>query len=979
MTGFASPDPKGFPKPLGSALAHAPCLIETQFPVAKVSMESYKERTAKQGQTLTGLGKWWGRKPLVLVRAALLGLLMPASDDPEADREVFLKLMTMDPDGLRRRKNKPIPGARLLHELQGMPPSVRRRFLDAEAPAGAPRLRSLTKQERDELQGLVFERLPYAEKLAYCARPEQIDGPAPEAWAEINAHLGTDAHSLPALVEELGQRRFGRRPRVGDAFCGGGSIPFEAARLGCDAYGSDLNPVAALQTWAALNIVANDEDTVDGVKQAQARVFDAVDRQITQWGIEHNSLGWRADAYLYCVEVVDPESGWRVPLASSWVIGEGTKTIARLEPDEDNKCFHIHIAQGVSAAEMRQARNNGTVKNYRLVPPQGGSSTPLEVIRRDVRPWSGNDFAPPADDPFQERLYCIRWVETFVDEKGRQRTRRHYRAPTAPDLEREAQVLKILRERIDDWQERGHIPSRPIEPGKDINRPTNARGWTHWHHFFNPRQMLVNGLFGEATAQLQFSHAERVGLGLARGRLADWNSRQSRWDSSPANEKGAQTFYKPSLATPLVNYVTRAFTALRTVFLMDVSSNPRPGTAVVELCDARSVDFVADIWVTDPPYADAVNYHELSEFFLAWYDKPLTSLFPDWYSDSKRAMAVVGSDQGFRESMVACYRNLARQMPDNGIQVVMFTHHDTGVWADLSLILWAAGLRVTAAWTIATETDSTLKQGNYVQGTVLLVLRKRVETEAVFLDEIVPAVEAEVRRQLDSMLALEDDSDPNFGDADYQLAAYAAALRVLTARPIEEIDPAKEILRQRPKGEVGPVEQLIRSAVKIACDHLVPKGLDADLWKSLSPAERFYLKGLEVESHGERRSGVYQELARGFGAADYTDLLASAKANETRLKSATEFGRKQLSGDGFGGSLLRQALFAVHQTVKSEEVRDGLNWLKTELADYWSSREKLVHLLDFLSALRYAAPMTHWQKDAAAAGLLAGAVRNDHV
>jgi hypothetical protein len=288
-------------------------------------------------------------------------------------------------------------------------------------------------------------------------------------------------------------------------------------------------------------------------------------------------------------------------------------------------------------------------------------------------------------------------------------------------------------------------------------------------------------------------------------------------------------------------------------------------------------------------------------------------------------------------------------------------------------------LRVTAAWTIATETDSTLKQGNYVQGTVLLVLRKRVETEPVFLDEIVPAVETEVRRQLDSMLALEDDSDPNFGDADYQLAAYAAALRVLTARPIEEIDPAKEILRQRPKGEVGPVEQLIRSAVKIACDHLVPKGLDGDLWKSLSPAERFYLKGLEVESHGERRSGVYQELARGFGAADYTDLLASAKANETRLKSATEFGRKQLSGDGFGGSLLRQALFAVHQTIKSEEVRDGLNWLKTELPDYWSSREKIVHLLDFLSVLRYAAPMAHWQKDASAAGLLAGAVRNDHV
>ena len=60
-------------------------------------------------------------------------------------------------------------------------------------------------------------------------------------------------------------------------------------------------------------------------------------------------------------------------------------------------------------------------------------------------------------------------------------------------------------------------------------------------------------------------------------------------------------------------------------------------------------------------------------------------------------------------------------------------------------------------------------------------------------------------------------------------------------------------------------------------------------------------------------------------------------------------------------------------------MRDGLNWLRTELPDYWASREKVVHVLDYLSALRYAAPMAHWQKDAAAAGLLAGAVRNDHV
>ena len=80
--------------------------IEVQFPVSKVSKESYKERMSNLGQTLTGLGKWWGRKPLVLVRAAILGILLPVSDNLEKDREIFLKLMTMDEDGLVLRMFK---------------------------------------------------------------------------------------------------------------------------------------------------------------------------------------------------------------------------------------------------------------------------------------------------------------------------------------------------------------------------------------------------------------------------------------------------------------------------------------------------------------------------------------------------------------------------------------------------------------------------------------------------------------------------------------------------------------------------------------------------------------------------------------------------------------------------------------------------------------------------------------------------------
>src|SRR5437868_14724516 len=81
-----------------------PSLIERLLPAQKISAEAQKERKAGAGQTLTALGSYWkGRKPLILVRAVLLGALLPASDDPAADLDIFLKLMAMDDAAFARR------------------------------------------------------------------------------------------------------------------------------------------------------------------------------------------------------------------------------------------------------------------------------------------------------------------------------------------------------------------------------------------------------------------------------------------------------------------------------------------------------------------------------------------------------------------------------------------------------------------------------------------------------------------------------------------------------------------------------------------------------------------------------------------------------------------------------------------------------------------------------------------------------------
>ncbi|NLD44039.1 MAG: DUF1156 domain-containing protein, partial [Chloroflexi bacterium] len=599
-------------------------LIETQFPVARLSAEAYKERMSVAGQTLTGLGKWWGRKPLVLVRAVILGLLLPATDDPRADGETLLRLLTMDDEGLWRRKDKAIPRAALLRELRRMPPSVQRRYLDPAAPPEQPALRRLAAEESQALQRAVFERLPYSEQLRYCCRPEQVAGPSPEAWAAINRHLGTRATDLPGLVQELGERRCGRRPRVGDAFCGGGSVPFEAARLGCDAYGSDLNPVAALLTWAALHIVGGGKEAAREVEEAQEKVFRALDAQMRDWGIEHNERGWRADAYLYCAEAVcpEPDCGWRVPLAPAWVIATKTNVVAELVPDEAARRFEIVIREGASREGMRRARAAGTVGASRLACPHCGRSTPIASLRRDLRPWEAADLVPRPDDVFQERLYCIRWVETYYERyRGgevvetltaqqaralpdfgalraarvlRRRTRRHYLAPTRADLEREERVLDLLQERLADWQKRGYLPSRRIEPGDETSRLHRERGWTHWHHLFTPRQLLTCGTLARAA---QEGRCARELLPLI-GRMANVNSKLSRWLPQQGGGIGGNTevYYNQAL-NPLYDWAGRTVSTLATARVRFDAEQTSAGSREATVSDARSVARTRDFWI----------------------------------------------------------------------------------------------------------------------------------------------------------------------------------------------------------------------------------------------------------------------------------------------------------------------------------------------------------------------------------------------
>ena len=134
----------------------------------------------------------------------------------------------------------------------------------------------------------------------------------------------------------------------------------------------------------------------------------------------------------------------------------------------------------------------------------------------------------------------------------------------------------------------------------------------------------------------------------------------------------------------------------------------------------------------------------------------------------------------------------------------------------------------------------------------------------------------EVKRQIESMQALDEDGEPNFNDADYQLAAYAAALKVLTQyATLDGRDVEHEVFAVRGRNEKSDFETVIGRALGIACDTLIPVGLE-NSWRELSLVERYYLRALDIESRGERRKGMYEELARGFGVTDIKPLLSQA-------------------------------------------------------------------------------------------------------
>jgi putative DNA methylase len=292
-------------------------------------------------------------------------------------------------------------------------------------------------------------------------------------------------------------------------------------------------------------------------------------------------------------------------------VSVGRKAIAELVPDPVNRRYHIQIRTGVGETDLRRAEagtvgRDGKYGEAYLVHQVGGMEyrTKISTLRGDyqrpdgslgnrLRLWERQDFRPRPDDLLQERLYCIHWMRPKT--KGKTYDY-EFRSVTPEDLARERLVEKFMAENFADWQARGWVPDMRIEvggppryQGLDLIR---ARGWTHWHHAFNPRQLLVNGLIA------RYSCTSTLKFGLCRA--TNYNSKLSRWHNAPGVDAVNDTFYNQALNT-VYNHGCRSSRYIENQIAADLKSYSLEHVRTRVEC-ASALEFAADVdvFVTDP-------------------------------------------------------------------------------------------------------------------------------------------------------------------------------------------------------------------------------------------------------------------------------------------------------------------------------------------------------------------------------------------
>ena len=703
--------------------------------------------------------------------------------------------------------------------------------------------------------------------------------PAPQNGEELEKKLKF-IHELSkwenSLKEELIEKarkeildaNGGRPPRVLDPFAGGGSIPLEAMRLGCETYAGEYNPVAVLilkctleypqkfgkpkkMNWESLSSEVRNP-LLENVKKWGKWVLEEAKKEIGKF-YPPDKDGSIPVGYIWArtIPCQNPSCRAEIPLMRQfWLAKKENKKVALRPYAKEGKVEFEIVGQG-KAFPKDFDPSKGTIRGAVVTCFVCGSTVDDDKVRR----------------LFQEGKAGQRMVAVVLHHPKKEG--KLYRIVNESDSriynEAEKYLLKKRAELTSRWGF-DPVPDEPTPEGKGrgAERAFSVRnyGLNTWGDLFNSRQKLALITFVEKVklvhkkmlaegVEEEYAKAVVSYLGLVISRMSDFETNLCRWH--PQWEFIPNTFARQALPmswdyaelnlfSPILTGTFESMLRQVIRVLEEISkTKTNDFAATVTQSSATSLpypDNYFDAVFTDPPYYDNVPYSYLSDFFYVWLKRAVGDLYPDLFSTpltpkSKEIVAYTHdksweeAKEFFESNLKKAFQEIQRVLKPGGIATIVYTHKSTAGWETLINSLLDSGLVVTATWPIHTEMAERLEaQESAALASSIYFVARKIEKEKIgWYSE----VREEIKRHLHQKL--EDLWREGISGGDFFVSAIGSAIEIF-GRYQKVIDQ---------EGNVVRADKLLDFVRDVVVDYAVRQILHNGIAEELSPLTKFYL------------------------------------------------------------------------------------------------------------------------------------------
>ena len=657
--------------------------------------------------------------------------------------------------------------------------------------------------------------------------------------------------------EDILEANGGKPPKVLDPFAGGGAIPLEALRLGCETYASDLNPVAVLIEKATLeypqkygrkkgssNHFGDKEinPLLDDVKKWGNWVLEEAREEIGKF-YPQDADGSIPVGYIWArtVKCQNPSCGAEIPLVrQTWLAKKEKKKVAYKVIPKGNK-IEFEIREG-DAIDFDPT--TGTVSRAKVVCPCCNSGLSDKETRKQ----------------FHEGKAGQRMIVVVLHHP--KRTGKTYRLATEKDLEifyeAERYLEKKRRELFEKW---GFDPvpdeMLPIERVRGFSGfRVLLYGMTKWGDLFNLRQKLALITFVEKVREAykkmideayeeEYAKAVVSYLALGVDMTAAFTNTLARWENT--SEAIKQLYSRQALpmlwdyaeVNPFSSSSGSFETGWKYYFkVIDHCSQTHRIPATATQSSATELpypDNFFDAVITDPPYYDNVAYSDLSDFFYVWLKRTIGDLYPDLFATplTPKGEEIIKDpgrykDEVFFEDMITkAFKEIHRVLKEKGIACIVFAHKSTDAWETIINAVLNSGLYLTASWPVHTEMKArlTAQETASLASSIYMVCRKRTEKSTAYFNEIKPQIEARIKEKLDQFW------NEGIGGSDFFISAIGPAMEVF----------GKYECVEKLSGEKVSAKELLEFVRKSVSEYALTKILKSPDLGGIDEETRFYL------------------------------------------------------------------------------------------------------------------------------------------